>query len=164
MISGISIAIGILNYNHFDDFVASRLFRSKKDHRGSGHEVSELQPTRYFNSCMCLLDTLPTKLRCCKKSRKQRSLEKARDIIDQEFNVIKIVQAHRYFRKALELVLVKKKRLELLNECEVEEIDPSSGSSGSGDEKKDYGDYSDENREKAACQIRNMMMMNSRQH
>ena len=39
LISGISILIGIFNYNHFDDFVASKLFKSKQSSRGEQKEL-----------------------------------------------------------------------------------------------------------------------------
>ena len=114
LISVIVILISILNYNHFDDYMATRLFKAKpKNHKrdkGMQNEPTELQPTFYFNSCLYFADLIPAKLRCCKKSRRQRSLEKARQIMDEEFNVIQIIKSRRYVSKAIALLLSKAKR------------------------------------------------------
>ena len=51
--------------------------------------------------------------RCCRKSRYLRSLEKVHKLMDEEMNIIEIVKSRRYFKKALQALLSKEKRLEL---------------------------------------------------
>ena len=69
LISTITILISIFNYNHFDDYMATRLFKAKsKGHRSDKdmrNEPTELQPTFYFNSCLYFADLIPKKIRCC---------------------------------------------------------------------------------------------------
>ena len=114
LISGITILMSIFSYNHFDEYMATRLFRTKPKNQQIDNIIKEkpdqLQPTKYFNSCFYVADLLPAKIRCCKKSRRQRSLEKARQNMDEEFNVIQIIHAHRYFNRALRLLLSKAER------------------------------------------------------
>lgn len=79
------------------------------------------------------MDLLPAKLLCCRKSRKQRAIEKARQAMDREFNVVEILKSRRYFNKALKLLLPKQKRQVLIESSEYIEVDPSSCDEESSD-------------------------------
>ena len=55
LISAISIIIGFFNYNHFDTFVASRLFTVKD--QDDSHKV--IKPTHFCNVAQYVRDLLP---------------------------------------------------------------------------------------------------------
>ena len=49
LISVISILIGLFNYNHFDTYMAARLFKIRPKDGLMGEQQKEIQPTQYGN-------------------------------------------------------------------------------------------------------------------
>ena len=68
-----SVLIGICNYNSFDNYMASRLFKIKKQNLNKSNDDDEnyeyITPTRFCNCCELLVSTIPKKLRCCRKRK-----------------------------------------------------------------------------------------------
>ena len=52
-------------------------------------------------------------------------MEMARKKLDQEINIIEIVKSRRFFKKALKILLSKKKRMELKERSRYISIDPN---------------------------------------
>ena len=59
--------IGVWNYKHFDNYMASKLFKVHKN--GSKEKAKPIGPPRYFNIVERLMDLLPRRLLCCRRSR-----------------------------------------------------------------------------------------------
>ena len=57
---------------------------------------------------------LPTKMQVCKHSRNERAMKMAREKLNKEINIIEIVKDWRYFKTALNSLIVdEKKRYDL---------------------------------------------------
>ena len=75
--SFMGILLGILIYNHFENYMASRIYKVQRSDAG---EVSGIQPTLFLNVFEWLYDFVPRFLKCgkCNKTRKMREMEMAR--------------------------------------------------------------------------------------
>ena len=111
--SAMSIFLGIWNHNNFDNYLASRLYKiqpfDEDDSRGE-----EIKPTRFFNVCEWLYDLVPSCLRCrCfHKTHRMIGIEKAREQLANEINIVEIVRSRRLINKAIKLLLPKEKHSE----------------------------------------------------
>ena len=76
------------------------------------------------------MDLIPKKVICCKKKRRQRALEKARNELASEINIIDIVKSRRLIHWAIRELLTKSQRVRLQEKTSYFEIDPDSGSNG----------------------------------
>lgn len=127
LISALGIFIGILNYNNFDNFMVSQLFKIQRPPMGRARQDLDpatdgvqaaqlLQPTLFLNTYEWLYDLTPsfTKCRCCRKTRKLREFELARMKLARETSIIEIVRSRRLIYKALELLLPPEKHAELV--------------------------------------------------
>ena len=71
-----SVIIALLNYKYFDTYMASRLFKLKKENADTEDYKSYFDKSNYFRASKCnnipnyIADHMPSKLCCCKKSRK----------------------------------------------------------------------------------------------
>ena len=69
-----SIVISVFNYGNFDTFMASRLFKIKHESATDDNGLNIFEQSDYFrgskcnNVKLCLMDCLPSKLVCCKRS------------------------------------------------------------------------------------------------
>ena len=114
----LSFCMGLLvlwNYNNFDNYLASRLYKIEDDSFGSfssDHKKSSfLRPTICCNWYEYLLD-IPCCSRCCKKCKcrkteQMKSIEKARIQMSKEINIVEIIKSRRYVQMALRLLLSK---------------------------------------------------------
>ena len=98
------IALGVFNYNNFDNYLASRLFKIKgKPGMLDGPKTiaSLVYPTKWLNTFEYFYDMIPgcikRKCKFCKKSQSLRNVEKARQKMEQEINIVQIVKSRRYF-------------------------------------------------------------------
>ena len=69
-----------------------------------------IRPTKYCNFIECIYDSVLGWLRCkmCgKKNLKMKAIEKARQKMATEMNIIKIVRSRRMIMKSLQLLLTK---------------------------------------------------------
>ena len=108
----ISMWLSIWNFKHMDNYIVSQLFRSPESTtapicvNGSTAMGEPIIVKRYSNFLEYILSLLPaTCLRCRKKNRNQRRLEKARALMNAEINLIEIVKSRRYFQEALKFLL-----------------------------------------------------------
>ena len=105
----ISAMLQLCNYNHFDNFVASRLFKIKESHGPSKVTEHHFNPSKFGNVCQLVIDNL---LCCIGKSDHQRALERARNQLHSEMNVVELVRALRYFKLACRHMLTANKHRE----------------------------------------------------
>ena len=118
-LSGILISFFLMivtawNHNKFDNMLVSRLFKIKR--RDKGADEAET----ISNSCMpnCtdwILSFFPDCCICCKRARREVAMQKARDKLAGETNIIEIVRAWRYMEIALRQ-LIPANELGLLKE------------------------------------------------
>ena len=76
------------------------------------------------------MDLIPLRIICCQKKRRQRGLEKARNLLAREINIIDIIKSRRLIHRALRELLTKSQRVRLQERARYLDIDPGSGSSG----------------------------------
>ena len=119
LVSFFTMIIPIVNYEHFQSHLASRLFRilpprdvrSKLDREKKKALSQPIVLTRFKNICNCIQDSCPNWLSCVKrKSVKYRAIRRARNHMETEMNIIEIVKSRRYFNMALKLLLSKDTR------------------------------------------------------
>ena len=96
------VLLALFNYNNFDNYLASRLYKIDNNIEGQNRTKSKgiaIKPPRWCNIYEYLLDMTPDCLRCkrCKKSKKMESLEIARIQMAEEINILEIIKSRRYF-------------------------------------------------------------------
>ena len=107
-----AIITGFFNYNNFDSTLAAKLF---KMNNGQGTPV-RLSPTKALNLVDYILDCLPSRCVCCRRSKNHRALEIARESLLREIDIVELIRQLRYFRAALaELVPETKRQAHLTN-------------------------------------------------
>ena len=138
-----SISIQVLNYNYFDSYMASQLFTIRKPKgpdlkyrlnpkKPKDDEFTEFSPSRTNSICEFFQDLFSSccsRFRHCKKNRRQRAIEKARNIFEQEANIVDIIRSRRFFYLALKHMLSDEKRHEFLQRSSFVKIDPSASGS-----------------------------------
>ena len=106
-----SAVLAIVNYSHFDTFMTSRLFKLKKEdadkveYKSHFDRSNFFEPSKFGNARLFLMDTLPKRLVCCKKSRKQNGIQKAIEAMNFEIDIIEMIKKGRYVNMALKLLL-----------------------------------------------------------
>ena len=105
--------------------MASYLFKIKKL---DANERDSFCSTRLGNLkelCRAVLGCCP-RFKNCYKSRRERGIEKARRLMEQEVNILDIVQSRRYILMALRHLLTNEKRQEFQTKSRFIFVDPSS--------------------------------------
>ena len=75
-----SVVLSVLNYGNFDTFMASRLFKIKRESATDDGGLNIFEQSDYFrgskynNIRLCLMDCLPSRLVCCKRSYSERGI------------------------------------------------------------------------------------------
>ena len=128
LISALAIIIGYWNYNFFDNFMVSNLYRiqrsSKPDRHGkkgpkAWQQKQDKEKGDKMTISFCsgirdaICDMVPECMQCCRHGRNETGLQMGRDKLAQETNIIKIVQSRRYLNAAIKLLLPKDKRKRL---------------------------------------------------
>lgn len=141
LISFVAAGLSFWNYNHFDNFMVTRLYKlykPNKDGRSRSksntfQESEFLEPPLMINTKEYIKDLLPSCLACCsgKKTccgpnRVDRAFAKAREKIAEETNIIEIVKSRRYQAAALKFLLTKEQRIKLKNQTRYFAVDPDS--------------------------------------
>ena len=119
LISGVGYLIAIWNYNYFDNFMVTRLYKIQKPKDDEGKiskSIDYMVPPKLYNPKEYFKSLLPSFLkrvcqRCCKPNRLERGFEKARKKMSQETNIIEIIKSRRIITAALRIVLKKAQRL-----------------------------------------------------
>ena len=109
LISGVGYIIAIWNFNMFDNYMVTRLFKMKRPESGDNDEKSWgeksefMSPQILYNPKDCIRDLCPTFVcsRIMKSNRRERAFENARDALEKEINIIEIIKSRRYFNGAL---------------------------------------------------------------
>ena len=138
-----AVLVSVSSYKNFDNTLASKLFRLKKVTRTASIDIMKddsmgdalFIPSILTNIKEYFLDHfLPKKLYCCKRSRRQRALAKARDTFERELNIIKLFQSQRILKLAFAHLLTPQVLKELKDRSRFTTIDPDDSHSSS-DEK-----------------------------
>ena len=109
----------MINYNHFDTFMASRLFKLKKEDDNSVDYKSYFDRSNFFTPSKCgnirayFMDCCPARCVCCKKSRKELGIKNSIAAMNQEIDIIEMIKSRRYFKLALRELLPNKVRMDL---------------------------------------------------
>ena len=93
----------IWNYNNFDNFLVSRLYKVRRV-VDNEETVSQMEHNHFSNINEWFLDSLPKCMRCkkcCRKSVKLKELELARLKLSREINIIEIVKSRRLIKQAI---------------------------------------------------------------
>ena len=118
------VFMNVWNFNQLDDYMVSRLFKSKP-----GEKKFQAEPLP-AKTCCNLKDFLrswtPNCLLCCKLNRREKAFAKARDKLESELNVIELIKSMRYFAKALKTLISADQRLKLREKTRYFVIDPES--------------------------------------
>ena len=118
-VAGFYLIVKAWTYNSFENFMVSNLFRVKEPDDLRTNKKNEPQPLIIRNLPNCQdLARLVLPRACsnlCKRSRKQKVLQKARDYYKKEINVFQIIRMRRYLMRAVKEILPRSKR-ELLRQ------------------------------------------------
>ena len=124
LISGISFILNIFNYNYLENYLVHKLFKSKAVSLMTTQ--SEMIKEFCFNNCLL------RKLACCyKKQRKLLTMEKSREALLKEADIIRLIRSHRFTRLALKHLLDPEVRKALKSQSQFREIDIQDASRSS---------------------------------
>ena len=70
LISVLVAIVSLLNYNHLESYMASRIFNLDQE----GKEPETFVASKCGNLAECVADKLPKRLVCCKRGRRQRGI------------------------------------------------------------------------------------------
>ena len=93
------------NFNSFNNFLVSRLYKVMKPKEQIGEVTSYFDRSEFFSKSN-LPQCLTFFCRC--RSRKEIAMRKAREKLNEELNVIQILKSWRYMEKALAKLLTDK--------------------------------------------------------
>ena len=99
--------IGLMNYNHLESYMASKVFKIYEDNSDK-HSSSNSQAITFStwgNITECLTDALPSRLVCCKKTKRQRVIKKARVALSEEMDILELVKSMRFLKLAFKRLL-----------------------------------------------------------
>ena len=130
-----SSVVSCFNFNNFDNYMVSRLFKFKKIDAKTNlskpyfQRAEFIDHRKYRNLLEYLINKMPCLkhiccCKCCRKSRAQRGMDKAREKIMKEINIVEIVKKLRYVTDALNYLLPEKKRFEIKQRNRYVQIDP----------------------------------------
>ena len=86
LISAIAIILSLYNYNHIDNFMASKLYQIK---HSSKNETLYYGTFSGIKDYIC--DKLPSRFQCCRNSRNERGLAIGRNRLEKETNIVTMV-------------------------------------------------------------------------
>lgn len=121
-----------------DNYLVSKLFRLKQPPSESDNErpggkpskkATHLKPRICYNPKEFLRDLIPSCCRCCKcckPNRLERGFEKARDLLEDEVNIVEIIKSRRQIKAALRLLLTREQRIALRKHNTYIEVDPDA--------------------------------------
>ena len=122
LVSGLAILVQLWNYNSFENAMASHLFKFR--HKQSNFPQGSSFKLRSMPNCLDILELcLPRRCFCIKRSPQDKAIEKARDYLDKEVNIYKIIRMRRYMMEALKILITKPKRKELIKRTRYRTID-----------------------------------------
>ena len=125
-----SLVISLFNYENFDTFLASRLFKIKFETETDDDGKNIFEQSDYFrgskwsNFKLYLMDCLPRKAVCCRRSYQERGIKIAIDAMHKEIDIIDMIKTRRYFAMALKKLLTSKQRMKLKEKSRYQCVDP----------------------------------------
>ena len=120
----------IWNFNNFDNFMVTRLFKIMKPKKKIDENLKFFEQSDYIVAdkypyfLECFRSFAPKKCHFCKLTRREKALLKARDKLDKEINIIEIVKSWRYYEQAIRYLLPEAQRLDLKARSRYEAVDP----------------------------------------
>ena len=87
LISGVSFFLSVWNFKHFDNHLVSRLY--KLTGRGDN---SYFKPAKIGNLSDYVINLLPKKAVCCRKSRREMALDKAHEALEKEIDIVSLIR------------------------------------------------------------------------
>ena len=91
----------------------------------SSFEQSEyFQAPKYSNIKYYMMDSLPSRLICCRRSQKELLIQQAIDSMSKETDIVEMIKSRRYFNLALKKLLSTKERMKLKERSRYLCIDP----------------------------------------
>ena len=130
LISGIGFILSIFNHNYLENYLVFKLFKSKA--------VSLMTTQTEMIKEYCLFNWLLSKLACCcNKQRKWTAMEKSREALSKETDIIRLIRSQRFVHLALKHLLEPGVLKKLKSQSELKEIDfeNSSSSPAAADDK-----------------------------
>ena len=106
-----AIFLGAWNHNNFDNYMVSYLYTySQEDPSNSKTDQARFNPPKMCSLkeyCLSHASFLLccVKRRCQAKSREQRAFEKAREELQKEIDIIRIIKRQRYISLAMKSLL-----------------------------------------------------------
>ena len=144
LISGVGYLIAIWNFNQFDNYMVTRLFKIEKPPalekgvlKSWGDKSEFMVPQILYNPKDCVRDFCPNFVcsRIMRSNRLERGFERARDKLEKEINIIEIIKSRRYFNRALKVLLPKKQRMKIKERSRYIAINPDAESENEEDKK-----------------------------
>ena len=127
-----SLFISVFNYENFDTFLASRLFKIKFESETDADGKNIFEQSDYFrgskwsNFKLYLMNCLPRRAVCCKRSYQERGIKIAIEAMHKEIDIIEIIKTRRYFGMALRKLLTSKQRMKLKEKSRYHCVDPKT--------------------------------------
>ena len=121
LISVLVTVVSLLNFNHLESYMASRLFNLDQE---EGKEPETFTATKCGNLADYVAEKLPNCLVCCKSDRRQRAIKKARATLEKELDVLELVKSMRFFRMAIKRLLTTEEINELNENSQFLTINP----------------------------------------
>ena len=118
LISAISLLLSILNHNHLENYMVSKLFKYK----GNENSTTLTATHTWGFISFCIEKVLPQKMVCCHQSRKQRALKEARASLEKEVDILKLIRSRRFVHLALKHLLDPQLRKEFKEKSQFKEI------------------------------------------
>lgn len=135
--STFGLILSILNYNHFDNYMVSRLFKLNLQKKSPFARLNDKQRRQqeedeaewYKPSSYCGLREFCRALICrcknCNRDRKLKAINKARRILERETEIVDLIQMRRFLRMALNNLLNKDERDEIKKRSHYVIVGPS---------------------------------------
>ena len=121
LISTFSMFLTLLNYKYFDQFMASKLYKIKREDADEVQQSKKdyfqrstfFKPTKYGNLRLYMMDLLPSKCVCCRRNRQERGIIKAMEAMDKEIDIVELIKSRRFMKMAIRKLLSDRVRMEL---------------------------------------------------
>ena len=116
LFSGVAYLMGAWNFNNFDNYMVTRLYKlekkdeDKQDFKSFWHSSSFVSPRMLSNLKDYFQSFIPRFLRCCRccqPDRQERYFELAREHLQKEINIVNIIKSHRIFAQSLKVLMTK---------------------------------------------------------
>lgn len=134
----------LFNYNHFDTYMASRLFKIQKvdadSHTRFFDKSDFFHPSKVSNVRQCCMDYLPKRVQCCKKNRKEVGIEIARKTMEQETDIIELMKTLRFVKMAFRHLIPANLRMDFKERSRYLCIDPDLVAAETEQAKLNLGD------------------------